>query len=140
MSWDTISPYNHGFREFADAYEAFGFSDIHRDAIPFLPASSGMLLDIGAGSGRDADWFAARGWDVLAVEPASAFRMDAVRRHPSPNIRWIDDRLPALSAVHRLGLAFDLIWLSGVWMHVPPDDRPRAMGQLATLFKPGGSL
>lgn len=137
---DTIGAYNRGFREFAETYEAFGFEDVHRDAIPFLPRVPGLALDVGAGSGRDAAWLAAKGWEVVAVEPAVTLRAEAARLHPEPAIRWLDDRLPALSAVHRLGLGFDLIWLSGVWMHVPPEDRPRAMRKLATLLKPGGRI
>jgi hypothetical protein len=140
MTRATIDPYHHGFREFSAAYEAIGFTDIHRGALPFLPATPGLVLDIGAGSGRDAAWFAARGWDVIAAEPAASMRAQASLTHPSPAIRWIDDSLPALSAIHRLGLAFDLVWLSGVWMHIPPADRPRAMRKLATLLKPGGRL
>ncbi|MDE2251886.1 MAG: class I SAM-dependent methyltransferase [Gammaproteobacteria bacterium] len=140
MTGDTVSPYHRGFREFSEAYEAFSFNDIHRDAIAFLPAVRGTVLDVGAGSGRDAAWFAARDWDVVAIEPAAALRGEAARRHPSPRIRWIDDRLPVLAAIHRLGLVFDLIWLSGVWMHVPPADRSRAMRKLATLLKPGGRI
>lgn len=140
MSWDTVDPYNRGFREFTAAFEAFGFVDIHRGAVPFLPQSPGLMLDVGAGSGRDAAWFAAQGWDVVAVEPASSLRAEAARLHPAPGIRWVDDRLPALAAIHRLGLAFDLVWLSGVWMHVAQDERPRAMRKLATLLKPGGRL
>ncbi|MDW8315150.1 MAG: class I SAM-dependent methyltransferase [Rhodovarius sp.] len=137
---DTIGPYHRGFREFAEAYEAFGFADIHADAMPFLPAPPGLVLDVGAGSGRDAAWFAARGFEVIAVEPAANLRKEAARLHPSPAIRWLDDRLPGLAAVHRLGLAFDLIWLSGVWMHLPPEERRRAMRRLATLLKPGGRM
>jgi SAM-dependent methyltransferase len=60
--------------------------------------------------------------------------------HPDSAVRWLDDRLPALDGVHRLGLAFDLVWLSGVWMHVPPEERKRAMRKIATLLKPGGRL
>jgi hypothetical protein len=52
----------------------------------------------------------------------------------------LDDRLPALSATHRLGLAFDVILLSGVLMHLPADQRPRAFRKLVTLLKPGGLL
>ncbi len=98
------------------------------------------MLDVGAGSGRDAEWLASHGWDVIAAEPATSLRQEAARLHPTPGIRWIDDRLPALNAVHRLGLSFDLIWLSGVWMHISPEARPRALRKLATLLKPGGRL
>jgi SAM-dependent methyltransferase len=137
---DTVRPYERGFREFTEAYEAFGFTDIHAGAVPFLPKAPGLVLDVGAGSGRDAAWFAERGWDVIAVEPAATMRAEATRRHDSPRVRWLDDRLPALASVHRLGLSFDLVWLSGVWMHVPPEDRRRAMRKLATLLKPGGRM
>ncbi len=140
MPTDTIGPYDCGFREFAEAYEAFGFADIHRDAVPFLPRIPGLVLDVGAGSGRDAAWFAEQVWDVLAVEPAASLRAEAARLHDSPRIRWLDDRLPALAGVHRLGLAVDLVWLSGVWMHVAPEDRRRAMRKLATLLRPGGRM
>jgi SAM-dependent methyltransferase len=140
MTWDTVTPYHRGFREFSAAYEAFGFAEIHRGALPFIPARSGLALDIGAGTGRDAEWFIAQGWDVVCVEPAAAMRQEAMKLHPSPAIRWLDDRLPSLTNVHKLGLTFDLIWLSGVWMHVQPEDRPRAMRKIATLLKPGGRL
>ncbi len=140
MTWDTVAPYNRGFREFSAAFESFGFEDLHRGAIAFLPARPGLALDIGAGSGRDARWFAGQGWEVVAVEPAAAMREAAQAAHPDSAVRWIDDRLPALAGVHRLGLAFDLVWLSGVWMHVPPEDRKRAMRKIATLLKPGGRL
>ncbi|MGG5809039.1 methyltransferase [Falsiroseomonas sp. CW058] len=137
---DTIGAYDRGFREFTAAYEAFGFEEIHRGAMPFLPKPPGLVLDVGAGSGRDAAWFAGQGFEVVAVEPAPALRAEAARLHPSPLIRWLDDRLPALSATHRLGLGFDLVWASGVWQHMRPEDRPRAMRKLATLLKPGGRM
>jgi hypothetical protein len=39
-----------------------------------------------------------------------------------------------------LGLTFDLILLSAVWMHVAPQDRDRAFRKLVTLLKPGGII
>ncbi|MGG5885652.1 class I SAM-dependent methyltransferase [Falsiroseomonas sp. HC035] len=137
---DTVAPYHRGFREFTEAYEAFGFEEIHRDALPFLPGKPGLMLDVGAGSGRDAAWFAAQAWEVVAVEPAAALRNQASMLHGDARIRWVDDRLPALAGVHRLGLSYDLVWLSGVWQHLPPEDRGRAMRKLATLLKPGGRM
>ena len=140
MEWDTVTPYHRGFREFTEAYEAFGFEEIHAGAIPFLRAAPGLVLDVGAGSGRDAAWFAARGFEVVAVEPAAGMRDAARGLHADAGIRWVDDRLPALAQVHRLGLGFDLIWVSAVWMHIPPDQRGRAMRKLATLLRPGGRM
>jgi SAM-dependent methyltransferase len=50
------------------------------------------------------------------------------------------DRLPSLFATQRLGLTFDLILLDGVWQHVAPGERPRALRKLLSLLKPGGVL
>jgi Methyltransferase domain len=50
----------------------------------------------GAGTGRDAAWLAARGYEVVAVEPSDAMRAEAVRLHPQAPIRWVADALPGL--------------------------------------------
>jgi SAM-dependent methyltransferase len=58
--------------------------------------------------------------------------------HSNSRIRWLDDQLPALESVLRTGMTFDLIWLSAVWMHVPPTSRQRAFRKLVTILRPGG--
>ncbi|WP_158292317.1 methyltransferase domain-containing protein [Paracraurococcus ruber] len=138
MQPDSAAAYDHAAPALADRYESVGFEAVHADALAWLPARPGLVLDIGAGSGRDAAWFAAGGWEVVAAEPAAALRADAQRRHPSPRIRWLDDRLPGLARVRRLGLAFDLLWLSAIWQHLPPEARPAALRGLALLLRPGG--
>jgi SAM-dependent methyltransferase len=100
----------------------------------------GLTLDVGAGTGRDAGWLAAHGYDVVAAEPSDAMRAEGQQRHPEPRICCLADRLPGLEQVHRLGLAFAPILLSAVWMHVPPAERPRAFRKLLMLLKPGGAL
>jgi SAM-dependent methyltransferase len=137
---DPIAAYDRQGSELAELYESLSFEDCHRDALDVVPERPGLVLDVGAGSGRDAAWFAGSGWDVVAVEPAEGMRREGQQRHPQALIRWLSDRLPGLEAVHRLGLLFDLVWLSAVWMHVPPRDRQRAFRKLATLLKPGGRL
>ena len=122
-------------------YEQLRAEDVHAGFVDFLPSGGDRLaLDIGAGSGRDAAWLATLGYDVVAVEPARGMRESGQVQHRNKNIRWLDDRLPALIVTHRLGLAFDVILLSGVLMHVRPEDRPRAFRKIATLLKPGGRL
>ena len=104
-----------------------------------LPNEAGFACDLGAGSGRDASWLAARGWDVVAVEPRAKMReLAMVSSHP--NITWLDDTLPDLKKLRALGHRFDLILLSAVWMHLAPGARERAFRILSELLKPRGVL
>jgi protein-L-isoaspartate O-methyltransferase len=105
-----------------------------------LPQGQCLILDVGAGTGRDADWLASLGHEVVAVEPSAGMRGQAQQLYPSDRIRWIDDSLPALAQVGRLGLAFDGILLNAVWQHVPPAERRRAFRKLVDLLRPGGLL
>ncbi|MBO9501635.1 methyltransferase domain-containing protein [Brevundimonas sp. A19_0] len=137
----AIAGYDAQGAELAARYEQLRAEDVHAAFLSFLPTGPDKLaLDIGAGSGRDAAWLTRMGFDVVAVEPARGMRDAAGARHGKEKIRWLDDRLPALAATHRLGLAFDVVLLSGVFMHIPPDERPRAFRKIVTLLKPGGRL
>ena len=137
---DPIIWYERHATQVAGSYEALPPERLHGWLNGLMPAVPALVLDIGAGTGRDAAWFAGLGHDVVAVEPAAAMRAEATRLHPGPRIRWLNDRLPDLAATLRLGLAFDLVLLSAVWMHLAPDDRPRALRKLVALLKPGGLL
>jgi SAM-dependent methyltransferase len=138
---DAIARYHEDASHLAGQYDSVTTDMVHAAMLDLLPVTPGsLILDVGAGSGRDAEWFARRGLDVVAVEPALAMRLEGQARHQHPQIRWLDDRLPGLGEVHRLGLGFDLILLSAVWMHVQPRDRARAFRKLVTLLKPGGLL
>ena len=127
-------------RTLAARYEAVHPEDLHIDVISHFPAAPAAVLDIGAGSGRDAAWLAGQGYTVLAVEPSETMRTEGARIHPDAWITWLGDRLPGLDGVFRLGASFDLILLSAVWQHVVPEDRPRAFRKMITLLKPGGTL
>lgn len=140
LAEDATGPYQTNVRGFADTWESLAFESVHEDSLPFIPSSPGLVLDIGAGSGRDSAWFASNGWQVFAVEPTSGLREYGASLHSLSHIQWIDDRLPGLEATLRLGISFDLLWLSAVWMHVAPNDRRRAFRKLALVLKPGGRL
>ncbi|MCP1727607.1 SAM-dependent methyltransferase [Natronospira proteinivora] len=138
---DPIDWYNQHGKEVAEGYERLDFAVVHNWLLYLLPEDrNATILDIGAGSGRDAAWLAERGHEVVAVEPSDTLLEEADRRHPHPRIRWLKDQLPGLAQTQRLGLQFDFILLSAVWMHVPPDERPHAFRQLVRTLKPGGRL
>lgn len=125
--------------ELADAYETVAFEAAHPDLVPLLVSGPPRrVLDIGAGSGRDAAWIAAHGHTVAAVEPSAKMRAIGQKLHPGAAVEWRNDALPLLARLG--GEQYDLILLSAVWMHIHPRDRAAALQRLSTLVAPGGSI
>ena len=104
------------------------------------PAATEPALVFDIGAGRDAAMLAAKGHEVVAIEPS-----EAMRRHGRacrtrmiasggstigyrPWQRRYDWALPPTE------------FLSAVWQHVAPVDGPRAFRKLITLLKSGGVL
>jgi len=121
-------------------YESIPFAHVHRHMMHLFPTMPSRVIDIGAGTGRDAAGFADLGHAVTAVEPTPELRAEAQRLHPHPAITWIDDSLPDLDRVHALGERYDLVMLTAVWMHLDQAQRERAMARVAPLMQPGGMM
>ena len=137
---NAIAWYDAHAEDVAAQYEDVSSEAVHGWLTDLLPASSAAVLDIGAGSGRDAAWLADKGYEVVAAEPSSKMRALAARKHPDSRIQWSNDALPALPDLTRSGLSFDLILASAVWMHVPPGKRLRAFRKMINLLRPGGLI
>jgi SAM-dependent methyltransferase len=132
--------YDKNAKPLSDHYNSQASDFVHHGWLDrHLPDKPGFACDIGAGSGRDANWLAANGWDVIAVEPSREMR-DLAQARSHANVTWLDDALPGLEKLRRLGHRFDLVLLSAVWMHVPPSQRERAFRVISELLKPSGVL
>lgn len=133
-----------GYAEAAAAlenlYESIAFAELHRPVLHLIPPAPSLVLDIGAGTGRDAAALAALGHQVTAVEPTAALRQGAIARHPSPRIDWVDDSLPELARLAGREAGFDLVLLTAVWMHLDAAQRRQAMPRVARLLRPGGVM
>lgn len=133
-----------GYAEQAEAlvkqYESLDFAENHRLVLHLIPASPCRVLDVGAGTGRDAAGFAGLGHSVVAVEPTTELRTRAMALHPSPRIEWLDDSLPELARLRPRGDRFDVVMLTAVWMHLDAAQRQRAMPNVASLVRPGGVM
>jgi hypothetical protein len=132
-----------GYAEHADAlvkqYESVRFVDVHGPVLHLIPTVPSLVIDIGAGTGRDAAALAAMGHRVVAVEPVAAFRTKAAALHPSPRIEWIDDTLPHLSRLTGRSEAFDVAMLTAIWMHMDFPERRHAMTRITGLMR-GGAI
>jgi SAM-dependent methyltransferase len=121
-------------------YESIAFADTHGSVTHLIPNDPCHVLDIGAGTGRDAAGFAALRHRVVAVEPTEELRRGAMALHPSPLIEWLDDSLPDLAVALARNEQFDVVMLSAVWMHLDEQQRRRAIPNVAALVRQGGVM
>ena len=99
----TTDYYDRHATKLAATYESLEAGRLNAWFRDFLPTAPACVLDIGAGSGRDAAWLASLGFDVVAVEPSAAMVQEARRFHPDAPIHWIEgDSLPGLERTLRV--------------------------------------
>lgn len=73
---DAIRWYDQNISEISRRYESVPANTVHGWLVDLLPNAPALVLDVGAGTGRDAAWLASRGLEVVAVEPSSAMRAE----------------------------------------------------------------
>jgi SAM-dependent methyltransferase len=112
--------------------------DVSQNVDALLGAIEGTppfaILDFGCGPGRDLATFAARGHEAIGLEGSTRFAAMA-RRHSGCAV-WQQDFL-------RLDLPperFDGIFANASLFHVPGQELPRVLRELAAALKPRGVL
>lgn len=140
MMIEGTQGYGNNAPALAEQYESITFDDVHHEVMHLFPSPSARVLDVGAGSGRDAAALAMLGHRVVAVEPTDALRQEGLRLHAGKPIEWVDDHLPDLQQLHRRKDRFDLILLTAVWMHLDIQERRTAMKSLAGLLDANGRI
>lgn len=134
---EVLSGYARDAPALIERYDSISSAEKLLPVADLFPDAPSKIADIGAGTGGDAAWFAARGHHVLAIEPVQALREAAVERHSSPHIEWLDDRLPTLAVTRARAASFDLVLSSAVWAHLPEAAQDEALANIASLLKPG---
>ncbi|GIU26489.1 bifunctional 2-polyprenyl-6-hydroxyphenol methylase/3-demethylubiquinol 3-O-methyltransferase UbiG [Shewanella sp. MBTL60-007] len=169
----NLSFYNRNAEQLAQQYDSKPFTEVHQswshhlaDIFVALAAHSSansstnllatqahaitysqqlQILDIGAGTGRDAKYLAElanaqQQVTVYAVEPATELAAIGKQHTKDLAVIWLEDTLPELKQVTAANIKFDLILLSAVWMHIPSAERLTALTQLSQLLAPQGKL
>lgn len=136
----VVAGYERAAATLIPRYEAFSTPGLLEPVLHLLPPAPRSVLDVGAGTGRDAAWFARHGARVLAVEPVGPFRRAGRSMHPSDRIIWVDDTLPSLDRVPAGASGFDVILLNGVWHHLAPSARGAAIVSLRERLALSGLL
>jgi SAM-dependent methyltransferase len=140
LAVDSVEWYNLHAESVVERHESIQATDANAWLRKDLPRSPALVLDVGAGSGRDAAWLQTLGYKVIAVEPSPEMAAHARRLGRCRDIEWIDDRLPQLAKVFAKNSRFDFILANAMWMHVAPDERAPAIAALLGLLSPGGRL
>lgn len=137
---DPIAYYDKNALEITARYESVTFEEVHSDLIEWLPKPGSKILDVGAGTGRDAYWLAKKGYYLTAIEPSKALRAEGERLHSHPNLNWVDDALPDLHRIIESNIKFDLVLFSAVLMFLPPEIQKHSLSTIPKLMKPKGRV
>lgn len=115
----TLSYYERHAAELAERDERRASSGVSR-YFPLAFPPGARVLDVGAGTGRDAALLAREGYDVRAIEPSAALRDVALQRHAELRERLLPGSLPdELPQPDALEGPFDGVLCSAVLQHLP---------------------
>lgn len=96
-----------------------------------LVAEARSLLEVGAGTGQDAVFFADAGLDVTAVDLSP----EMVRKCQEKNLQAFVRDIKHLEFPPE---SFDAVYTMNCLLHVPNEDLPEALLAIRTVLRPGG--
>lgn len=141
MNKPALDYFNTKAKELAAQYNALDREKVHADLLGHLPEGRTLdVLDIGAGSGADANMFAEKGHRVVAAEPAEGLLNLAKETFTNKNIEWNADVLPELKEAGRDGRRFDVITAVGVLQYVDKDLRGKSLKTIFSLTAKDGVI
>jgi len=135
MDRDTLEAYDRDAAAYADDWETQPPpSDMRALILKYF--TPGPTADIGCGSGRDAAWLDANGFQATGYDASEGLLAEARRRHPG--VEFAPGVLPKLAGVPPS--TFTNVLCETVIMHLPAADISSAVRRLVEIVKPGGVL
>jgi ubiquinone/menaquinone biosynthesis C-methylase UbiE len=132
----TIKVYEEGARTFLKRWRARrkrSFA-LQKEWMAGLPRGS-VVVDLGCGSGQDAQVLRREGYRVVGMDLTAAFLRVARKAVPALPLVLADMReLPFQAA------SFDGVWAAASLIHLPKAEATRVLKALHVLAKPGATL
>jgi SAM-dependent methyltransferase len=115
-------------------------SRLYTMLLRYLTPKGASVLELGCGSGRDAAFLLASGYEVTAVDASAGMVAEATRLHPELAGRVSCAAVPFPADSPWLKSSFDAVVAIGVFMHIPDAGLPETVLQIGRVLRPGGVL
>lgn len=130
----TITTYDKMAKQYAATVQDFAPIS-EREKFMSLIHPNGKILDAGCGSGRDALFFASRGFQVTGIDLSTSL-IDFAKANNQPNVQF---RVMDLRAI-RLDKSFDGIWACASLLHLKREEILLVLRSFEHMMMPGGTL
>lgn len=130
----TIAVYNAMSQKYAKKLDDYAPLP-ERERFISLPPPRAQILDVGCGSGRDAEYFTAKGFRVTGVDLSEKLLEIARQRVPQAAFYKQDIR-----SLRFPPLSFDGIWACASLLHLKRHEVPIVLNNFFQLLTPGGIL
>lgn len=131
----TLAYYEAEAARITDGYEGVDLTKTLSRVAAHLPPGA-RVLELGAGSGRDAAWFLDRGFDVTALDGSQAMADRAAKLHPELAGRLLVHRLPTPLPFE--AARFDAVVSFATIMHLGPGEIPAVLTDCRRVLRPHG--
>jgi len=136
MKIDVVQKTIDTYEQTADLYNSL-YPDVNRKNIDFFikQLKGKNILDIGCGSGRDAEYFVNKGLDVAGIDLSDRFI--EISRARVPNAKFIKMDMRNIDFPLE---SFDGIWSLASILHIPKIAAKNTIKQLRKVLKTNGII
>ena len=139
-SKSTLHYYDDNAVEFAIQTVSIDMHDLYELFLNQLPQrSTQYILDVGCGSGRDANYFAKQGYDVTAIDASAELIQWAQKHHISSRVSWAHLNFSTIEKQHWEN-KFTGVWACASLLHVPFLELPFVIKSLLKTLTDDGVM
>ena len=136
----TLNYYDDNAVEFACQTVSIDMHDLYALFISQLPQrDTQCILDVGCGSGRDANYFAKQGYEVTAIDASAELIQWAQKHHMSSRISWVHLDFSSIEN-QAWENTFTGIWACASLLHVPFLELPFIINSLLETLADEGMM